>query len=114
MDYPTDFETYWTTIQPNEQYNNRYAATKALWENDNLCPPQKRRAIIAWLRQNGPWHDRNPYFFIKDFQAKNREPFNWNGHPLQDGIQYVTAKYNGTWGTYTLDDARDFNMEVRQ
>ena len=114
MDYPTDFETYWEAIKPAEQYHNRRAATKGLWEDDDLCPEEKRQAILVWLQKNGPWPLRNPYFFIQDFRLKKREPLNWNGHALEAGRQYVTAKWNGKWGTYTTEDVRDFGMEVRR
>ncbi len=108
-----DFELFWTLMSPDSQFNDRKKAAEVEWNQH----PEKHIAIIQWLKKHGQYKNRNPFFFIQDFKVSvgpMRVPTNWNGHPLQDGIQYVTAKYNGIWGTYTLDDARDFNMEVRQ
>ena len=104
-----DFEIYWQTIQPDARYDNRKEASRQEWEQH----PEKHAAIMSWLRRHGPYPQRNPYFFIQDFtvRAAKTEPENWNGRALDPKKQYVTAKYNGRYGTYTVEDAERFGME---
>ena len=35
-----------------------------------------------------------------------------NGRALSQGVQYVTAKYNGKWGTYSMEDVEKFGLEI--
>ena len=105
-----DFEQFWTAFRPDVIYQNRYEATRKAW---GQCPPEKQKAIMRWLEVHGAYQGRNPYFFLQDFQVTAAEPENWNGKALKDGVQYVTAKYNGKWGTYTMEDVIQFKMETK-
>ena len=109
-----DFETYWNKMQPDARYNNRMAAAEQEWK---ACP-DKHEAILSWLDRHGPYPQRNPYFFIHDFTVRQKadtpDPQNWNGKALRKDTQYVSARYNGAWGLYTLEDVRLFNLETRQ
>ena len=104
-----DFETFWELFSPDTCFLNRFEAAKKAWDD---TPADKQQAIIAWLRQHGAYKKRNPYFFILDFRPQNAEPTNMNGRALKQGVQYVTAKYNGTWGTYSMEDVRTFGLET--
>ena len=103
------FDDYWAAIQPDATLQNRKEAARQEWEQH----PEKHAAIMRWLKVHGAYPQRNPYFFIHDFtvQTPKSEPENWNGKPLKAGVEYVSAKYNGKWGTYTAEDAELYGME---
>ena len=48
-----------------------------------------------------------------DAPQEKEEPKNWNGHDLESGVEYVTAKYKGRWGTYTKADAEKFSLPTK-
>lgn len=105
-----DFEQFWTAFNPDSIYQNRHEVTRKAWEQS---PPEKQKAIMNWLATHGAYKGRNPYFFVQDFQLAPAEPTNWNGKALDSGKRYVTAKYNGKYGLYTLEDVKQFNMEMK-
>ena len=105
-----DFETFWDLFHPDASFLNRHDACKQEWDK---CPQDKRAAILTWLRQHGAYKGRNPYFFIVDFRVQPSEPTDWNGRALEKGVQYITAKFNGKWGTYTQQDVELFGLEVK-
>ena len=107
MDYTID--DYWAAIQPDAKYDNRKEAARQEWDSH----PEKHAPIMRWLKLHGAYPQRNPYFFIQDFtvRAAKTEPENWNGRALDPKKQYVTAKYNGKYGTYTVEDAERWGME---
>ena len=106
-----DFEQFWTLFRPDNQFQNRCAATRELWSQ---CSEDKQRAIMDWLHAHGAYKGRNPYFFVLDFTSLSKEPVNWNGKTLKDGVEYVSAKYKGAWGLYTREDVELFNLETKQ
>ena len=119
QDLKIDFETYWELIQPNAEFANRRAASEQEWNRH----PEKQRAIIRWLRKNGAYSRRNPYFFILDFQPlkepqpRHAEPVNLNGtyeaaKMLDEGTARI-ACYNGKWGTYSIEDIAQFNLQTK-
>ena len=110
MDDRIPFEAYWKAMSPLPMYENRKTAAELEWN----AHPEKHKPIMTWLRKHGAYPERNPYFFIHDFTVvtPTREPTNMNGRTLKSDVQYVTAKYNGSWGTYSMDDVRQFNLET--
>ena len=64
-----DFETYWHLIGGDANFANRKPAAETAWDNH----PDKHSAIIEWLQKHGRYPNRNPYFFILDFQLKRRQ-----------------------------------------
>ena len=65
------FDKYWDAIKPAPHFESRKEAARIAWETN----PDKQRPIMAWLQQHGAYPDRNPYFFIVDFQLRNHQPF---------------------------------------
>ena len=119
MDLKIDFNTYWDLMKPDEKYENRREATEAEWNNY----PEKQRAIIHWLRKHGNYSGRNPFFFIQDFQLRHHnrikpaEPRDLNGtyeaaNMLDEGTAKI-AFYNGAWGTYSVEDIEQFNLQTK-
>jgi hypothetical protein len=107
----TDFTQFWELFAPDTCFLNRRAATEREW---NSCTQDKKQAVINWLKRHGNYKGRNPYFFLQDFREVRAEPTNYNGRSLKDGVQYVSARYNGAWGLYTIEDVKLFNMETKQ
>ena len=109
-----DFNDFWNAYRPDENhFPRRRAATFRAW---NERTPAARKAMLAKVKAEGAPNWKNPYFYVVDFPEP--EPYNWNGDPRIEEMMgngtIISAKYKGHWGMYTLDDARDFNMEVRQ
>ena len=113
MDYTTDFEQYWSLMQPDARYQDRRKAASDAWSQ---ASPDKRQAIMEWLQEHGAYPQRNPYFFILDFRVSHpqEEPTNYNGKALKKGVEYATAFYNGKWGMYTKDDIQKFNLQTKK
>ena len=71
-------------------------------------PEWKRRMLIAQV-QSGEWIKPRLDWLISDF---NPQPTNWNGLELQKGVKYKAAKWQGKWGTYSIQDIRNFELET--
>lgn len=77
-----DFEIYWTLIGGEVNFADRKAAAARAW---SLCSAEKQLAIITWLRAHGKYTNRNPYFFILDFQAKHRQILSYSDYYAKYG-----------------------------
>lgn len=103
------FNTFWRNYRVDETlFPRRRAATLKLWMDKH---PATREAMLAAVEANGGPKGKNPYFYVQEFAEP--EPTNYNGRRLKSGVQYVIAKYNGSYGTYSLEEAREFGMEVK-
>ena len=109
MDLQTDFETYWTTINPDNDMPDRYEAAQEEWNNH----PEKHVPIMRWLAKHGAYKGRNPYFFIQDFKVRTpaATPTDYNNRPLPN-VPVFSAKYNGKWGMFTQEDIDKFHLET--
>ena len=109
-----------------EEFLSAYQAKAGKWqipesvlrECQNLwadCPNWKKRMLITRV-QDGTWFKPRIDWTISDF---NPAPHNYNGdrsisttdfeNMIRTG-QLVTAKYNGSYGTYTRDEATLYEM----
>ena len=84
-----DFYKYWNLIGGDIHFGDRRVATKELWEQH----PEKHEAIIGWLQAHGRYPNRNPYFFIKDFQVKRRQTLTYQ----QYYAKYGTTEERDGW-----------------
>ena len=91
-------ETQWNTYTI-EQQRQIYATIREKIRQGKFVPFDAVQALM----ENEP----------KALPAPKEEPKDWNGQTLKDGVQYVTAKYNGKWGTYTMEDVIQFKMETK-
>lgn len=104
------FNRFWRHYQVDETlFPRRRAATLKLWMDKH---PSARAAMVAEVEAHGGPKGKNPYFFVQEFAAP--EPTNYNGRALKHGITYVIARYKNAYGTYSLQDAKDFGMEIKQ
>ena len=106
------FDDIWRLLNPQGEFVRRVNACGRIWSGLAFHRRKHIYETIRGLKAQCKYVNPNPLFAIKDNDTA--EPFNWNGHALESGRQYVTAKYNGSWGTYTIEDVRDFNLEVKQ
>ena len=103
------FNRFWRSYRVDEtMFPRRRAATLKLWINKQ---PSAREAMLAEVEAHGGPKGKNPYFYVQEFAEP--EPVNYNGRSLKPGAQYVIAKYKGAYGTYSLQDAQEFGMEVK-
>ena len=93
MDYSIieEFNRFWILFGVDEtKYPKRRACTLKLWMD---MPQERRDAIIEHLRQNGAQPDKNPYFFIQDFQNKPRQELSFKDYYARFG----TTEEQGGW-----------------
>ena len=107
------FNCFWTLFAVNEtKFPHRRACTLRLWID---MPPERREAIIEDLRRNGAPKDKNPFFFLQEFASKTEPtPTNYQGRAIPSGLQVFSAKWRDKWGMYTLEDIRNFHMQLPQ
>ena len=94
-----DFETYWTLIGGDEHFANRKEAARQAW----LEHPEKHFSIITWLRAHGKYPNRNPYFFILDFQSKRRQTLSYADYYARFG---TTEEHDGWVRTFIPEEQR--------
>ena len=104
----TEFNEFWDAYQPDEiRFPKRRAATFRAWHQRS---PAARKAMLAKVKAEGAPKWKNPYFYVVDFSEP--QPTNWNGRTLNPRVEYVIAKWNGAYGTYTKEDALAFGMPI--
>ena len=105
------FELFWDLFPLEPEFANRRAASWLAWQK---CPEQTQDEMIAFLQKGGKPRTRNPYFFILDFKGKATvgQPVNYQGRMIPPKLQVLSAKWQGKWGMYTIEDIKKFNMEI--
>ena len=110
-----EFEPTWQALYENGSSRKNKEATKRYW--DTLTPVQQHLAYLSITQKvkENKFVQYDPIRAIKEniraYQMP--EPTNYNGRRLKAGVTYVIAKYKGTYGTYSLEEAREFGMEVK-
>ena len=81
------------------------------WNALSLNDQRKLYLYILYRKWRGIDIYGEPYYIIKNCHPV---PFNWNGHngvnTLVKENKVVIAKYNGSYGTYTRDEATLYEM----
>lgn len=110
------FDTLWEALVEHGSSRKSRDAVKRYW--DTLTPKQQALAHHNILRklQADAFVQYDPIRAIKENIRTHQavEPVNYNGRSLAPGEQYVIARYKGAYGTYSLEDAREFGMEIKQ
>ncbi len=111
-----EFEPTWQALYENGSSQKNREATKRFW--DTLSPAQQHMAFvnITQKAKEGKFLQYDPIRAIKENIRMHQavEPINYNGRSLKQGVQYVIAKHKGAYGTYTLEDAQAYGMEIKQ
>ena len=97
-------------VDPERKYEIDLETSKA-WSRLSLNEQRKLYLYLLYRRWRGIDIYGEPFFIIKNCHPV---PFNWNGNNginslMKDG-KLVIAKHNGSFGTYTRDEAQLYQM----
>ena len=107
----TSFDHLWELLNPPPSFGNVKDSCRALWNSHTV---QWQRRMYWYLseqkRHNEPFKE-NPIYVLQDTEPR---PTNWNGrvgvNEMIKSSKMVIAKYEGSYGTYTLKQAQLFEM----
>ena len=112
------FETIWNALVENGTSRRNHDATERFW---NTLTPKQQDVVYANIPRKvkeGKFVQYDPIRAIKEnsrqYQLPEPEPTNYNGRRLKPGVTYVIAKYKGSYGTYTLEEAVAFGLEIKE
>ena len=81
------------------------------WDSLSLEDQRKLYLYLLYRKWRGEGFYGTPYEIITNCHPY---PTNWNGRPLINRLiketKLVSAKFEGSYGTYTLDEARVWQM----
>ena len=101
-------------VDPEKQYEMNATLIEA-WNRLRLVEQQKLYLYLLYRKWRGLDIYGEPYYIIKNCHPV---PFNWNQHSLGSTLiqehKAIIAKYNGSFGTYTRDEARLYEMTEKQ
>ena len=109
LDKKGSIKYLWKIIDPE----NKYPYSTAIKEWYALTLEDQRRLYLYLLyrKWRGEGFYGTPYEIISNCHPY---PTNWNGRPLVNRLmkenRMVSAKFNGAYGTYTLDEAKVWQM----
>ena len=77
-----------------------------MWKSEKY-PEWKRKMLIARV-QSGDWMKPRLDWLIGDFDPK---PYDYNHHELPKDMALVSAKFGGSYGIFSAEEAEEFGME---
>ena len=77
-----------------------------MWKSEKY-PDWKRKMLIARV-QSGDWMKPRLDWLIGDFDPK---PYDYNHHELPKDMALVSAKFGGSYGIFSAEEAEEFGME---
>ena len=77
-----------------------------MWSSDKY-PEWKKKMLIAKV-QSGEWMKPRLDWLIGDFEPK---PHDYNHHELPKDMALVSAKFGGSYGIFSAEEAEEFGME---
>ena len=97
-------------IDPERHYSIDETLGKK-WDSLSLTDQRKLYLYLLYRKWRGEGFYGTPYEIINNCHPY---PTNWNGRPLINRLiketKLVSAKFEGSYGTYTLDEARVWQM----
>ena len=109
IDKKGSIEKFWRLVDPENQYS--YSTAIKEWYLLTLTEQRRLYLYLLYRKWRGIDIYGEPYYIIKNCHPV---PFNWNGvagvNTLLKQGKLVIAKYNGSYGTYTIDEARVWEM----
>ena len=97
-------------IDPERHYSIDETLGKQ-WDSLSLEDQRKLYLYLLYRKWRGEGFYGTPYEIINNCHPY---PTNWNGRPLINRLiketKLVSAKFEGSYGTYTLDEARVWQM----
>ena len=96
-------------VDPENKFS--YSTAIKEWYLLSLDDQRKLYLYLLYRKWRGIDIYGEPYYIIRNCHPV---PFNWNGVPgintLMKQGKMVIAKYNGSYGSYTRDEAMVYNM----
>ena len=109
IDKKGSIEAFWKLVDPENKFS--YSTAIKEWYLLSLTDQRKLYLYLLYRKWRGIDIFGEPYYIIKNCHPV---PFNWNGVPgvntLMKNGKMVIAKYNGSYGTYTRDEALVYQM----
>ena len=110
------FETVWNALVENGSSKRNHDATERFW---NTLTPKQQDVVYANIPRKvkeGKFVQYDPIRAIKENSRLHQlpDPTNYNGRRLKPGVTYVIAKYKGSYGTYTLEEAVAFGLDIKE
>lgn len=109
IDKKGSIEKFWRLVDPENQYS--YSTAIKEWYLLTLTEQRRLYLYLLYRKWRGIDIYGEPYYIIKNCHPV---PFNWNGvagvNTLLKQGKLVIAKHNGSYGTYTIDEARVWEM----
>ena len=103
----------WRLIDPDNHYS--YSTAIKEWYRLSLVEQRKLYLYLLYRKWRGIPVYGTPYDIITGCHPA---PFNWNQHSIGQTLmaerKAIIAKYNGSYGTYTRDEAKLYNMTDKQ
>ena len=98
-------------VDPERKYGFDTALIEA-WNRLTLEEQRRLYLYLLYRKWRGDKFYNSPYDIIANCHPY---PTNWNGRPfinrlMKDGTRLVRAKHHGDLGTFTLDEARVWQM----
>ena len=102
-------------IDPERNYKIDQTLGEA-WDKLDLADQRRLYLYLLYRKWRGEGFYGTPYEIVTNCHPY---PTNWNGKALINRLiketKMVTAFYNGAYGTYTLDEARVWDMtDIKQ
>ena len=102
-------EPFWKLVDPKNKFS--YSTCTKEWYRLSLTEQRKLYLYLLYRKWRGIDIYGEPYSIIMNCHPV---PFNWNGHRGINSLikenRVCRAKYNGSYGTYTWDEARLYEM----
>ena len=100
-------------VDPEKKYKIDELLAKT-WDSLTLKDQRRLYLYILYRKWRGLDIFGEPYAIIRNCHPV---PFNWNGQNMLNSLlrsqtKMVSAKYNGSFGIYTLDEAKQYDMTI--
>ena len=104
----------WEVIDPENKYPYKICIEE--WYRMSLSDQRKLYLYLLYKKWRGEAFYGTPYDIITNCHPY---PTNWNGRTylntlMKSTTKMVIALFNGSYGTYTLDEARVWGMTIKQ
>ena len=109
LDKKGSIKHLWKIIDPENNYS--YNTCLEEWYRMDLISQRRLYLYLLYRKWRGEPFYGTPYEIVKNCHPY---PTNWNGRPLINRLiketPMVRAKYDGSYGIYTRDEARVWSM----
>ena len=114
LDKKGSIKHLWEVIDPENKYPYKICIEE--WYRMSLSDQRKLYLYLLYKKWRGEAFYGTPYDIITNCHPY---PTNWNGRSLVNTLMKSTTKmvialFNGSYGTYTLDEAKVWEMTIKQ